>query len=63
MLSCSILAGPAYIRWYDGVVAVVRARHPTIKFIGNCHALQVRYLDAVYLSSILAVYSFEPRPK
>eukprot|EP01052_Picozoa_sp_SAG31_P017321 SAG31_NODE_1180_length_9525_cov_4.989497_6_plen_415_part_00 len=29
-----LLAGENYIRWYDGVVAVVKARHPTIKFIG-----------------------------
>ena len=54
-----VLAGKGYIKWYDGVVAVVRARHPTIKFIGNCHALQVRYLDAVYFLAV--VYSFEPR--
>jgi hypothetical protein len=30
-----LAAGPGYIRWYDGVVAVVRARHPAIKFIGT----------------------------
>ena len=34
------IPGPAYIRWYDGVVATVRERHPAIKFVGNCHAWQ-----------------------
>jgi hypothetical protein len=34
------IAGPKYIQWYDGVTKIVRANHPTIKFIGNCHAGQ-----------------------
>ena len=34
------IAGPKYIRWYDGVVKIVRANHPSIRFIGNCHAGQ-----------------------
>ena len=34
------IAGPKYIKWYDGVVTTVRKAHPKIKFIGNCHAGQ-----------------------
>ena len=34
------IAGPKYIRWYDGVTKIVKANHPDIKFIGNCHAGQ-----------------------
>ena len=34
------IAGPKYIKWYDGVVTTVRKAHPKIRFIGNCHAGQ-----------------------
>lgn len=34
------IAGPKYIRWYDGVTKIVKANHPDIKFVGNCHAGQ-----------------------
>ena len=40
VFSCSFIAGPKYIRWYDGVTKIVKANHPNIKFIGNCHAGQ-----------------------
>ena len=40
LFSCSYIAGPKYIRWYDGVTKIVKANHPNIKFIGNCHAWQ-----------------------
>ena len=39
------IAGPKYIKWYDGVVTTVRKAHPKVKFIGNCHAgLRETYL-------------------